>query len=116
MRKRGIGGTLGLPSIETRRKEDQERNEKGHKGTLRSRVRKTEKGGRWNEAKLERDRVDDADENDVDHAEDATCLKRDRPRNGGYGLCFRFGPPCPVPRAVHASVVVSVDAETPTYA
>lgn len=58
--------------------------------------------------------MDDADENDVDHAEDATYLKLARPRNGGYGLCFRFGPRCPVPRAVHASVVVSVDAETPT--
>lgn len=37
------------------------------------------------------------------------------PGTGGYGLCFRFGPPYPVPRAVHASVVVPVHAETPTY-
>lgn len=33
MRKRGIGGTFGVPSVETRQKEDQERNEEGYKGT-----------------------------------------------------------------------------------
>lgn len=38
--------------------------------------------------------------------------------NGGYGLCFRFGlsPRTMVPRAIHASLLMPVHAETPTYA
>lgn len=36
-------------------------------------------------------------QDDVDHAEDTACLKWARPANGGYGLCFRSGPPYPLP-------------------
>jgi len=36
----------------------------------------------------------------VDHAEDTACLKWARSANGGYGLCFRSGPPYPLPPPV----------------
>ncbi|TGZ54519.1 hypothetical protein DBV15_04597 [Temnothorax longispinosus] len=39
-------------------------------------------------------------QDDVDHAEDTACLKWARPANGGYGLCFRSGPPYPLPPPV----------------
>ncbi|EGI57217.1 hypothetical protein G5I_14687 [Acromyrmex echinatior] len=46
-----------------------------------------------------RKKVRRSGQDDVDHAEDTACLKWARPANGGYGLCFRSGPPYPLPSA-----------------
>ncbi|KAK1132725.1 hypothetical protein K0M31_014102 [Melipona bicolor] len=72
--------------------------------------------------KLDEDRGEEwktnaVDENDVDHAEDTTCLKWARPREPGVtGFAFDLVPRIHCHELCHASVVVPVYAETPAYA
>lgn len=87
----------------TRHKHRYQRAERG-KGAARdararARERKSEGDkGRTTEEAREKERRSGQD--DVDHAEDTACLKWARPANGGYGLCFRSGPPYPLPPPV----------------
>ncbi|KOX76004.1 hypothetical protein WN51_12434 [Melipona quadrifasciata] len=112
--KRGTGGLTFGTSGELWSKGDRNRTKKRGPG-----------GGKmlgedWR--KIDEDRGEEwktnaVDENDVDHAEDTTCLKWARPREPGVtGFAFDLVPRIHCHELCHASVVVPVRAETPAYA